>query len=758
MGIFENTLLSMGSLLFALCLLLCYMYKSKVSGYSNPVFKCIIIILMITMIGELGAHYAMHHYNSVDHWMVLVFSRINNLSTLAWILCICWYLVTLCNLPKDATLLSIFKGNLYIRLFTYFFALLTGVTFFFPFSNVLNDQGAYLYGTPQVVLYIGGAISIFLAIVIVVKDRNRVINFNGLGLTLGAFISAGAMVFQIINPYILVITTSFVIDVYILYFMFENPDLYIIKELEKTKRKVDDSNNIKTDFLSNMSHEIRTPINAILGFSEGVINLEHYDWEQTRLDVSHIDSAAKNLLEIINNILDISRIESGEDKLDLIDYSTEKLFLEVKDIALSKMINDEVQFVLDVDPNLPSILKGDYEKLTRILMNIINNSIKFTEVGKIILSVRYQIISGSVLLHIKISDTGSGFTEEEKSRLFSKIDNSGYGNEHGLGLIIAKNLVQNLNGKIWFDTSYGAGTSFFVDVLQEIVKTDPIGDISNKSISKEKSYLNCTGLNIMIVDDNKLNLKVAEKLLAPYRCNIVSLPSGKDCIEYIKKDYKYDLILLDYMMPDMDGIEVLHILKKLEGFKIPPIVVLTANAVAGMKEIYFNEGFDDYISKPIDTNELDRVINRFLGEIVKNNTSISDTVRVSADEQINNNKKNSIKILEDYGVNYMSSLSYISDIDSYNEILRDFYNSLDKTIDELNSSRLNKDLLSYSTAAHSLKSNCQSLGFTTFAKLASDHEAAGNNKDIGFIDSNYSTLVKEAKKTKRIIEKYLNIK
>ena len=562
-----------------------------------------------------------------------------------------------------------------------------------------------------------------------------------------------------INPYILVITTAFVFDIYLLYFMFENPDLYMISELDKTRRKAENSNNVKTDFLANMSHEIRTPINAILGFSEGVINLNNYDWNQTKSDVSHIDSAAKNLLEIINNILDISRIESGEDKLDITDYSTEKMLLELKDVALSKMLNDEVEFILDVDPNLPSMLKGDCEKVSRVLLNIVNNSIKYTEVGKIIVSLRYQLTNGNIVLQFKISDTGTGFNEEEKGRLFSRLDNTGHGNENGLGLIIAKNLVLYMNGNINYETSYGAGTTFFVEIPQEIADATPVGDLSNKSLNKEKKYLNCTGLNILVVDDNKLNLKVAEKLLAPYRFNVTSLTSGKECIDYIKKDYRYDLILLDYMMPDMDGIEVLHILKKLEGFKIPPIVVLTANAVSGMKEIYFKEGFDDYVPKPIDTSDLDRVINKFLKDIVKSNLQDDAVVRLSSDAvATDDNKKNSIKILEDYGVNYMSSLSYISDIDSYNEILKDFYYSLDKTMNDLNTSRLEKDLLLYSTVAHSLKSNCQSLGFTVFSKLAADHESAGNNKDVGFIDSNYNNLVKESKKTKRIIEKYLNIK
>lgn len=757
MSIFGNTLLSMGSLLFAFCLLICYQYKTKKTGFKNPIFMALIFVLMIVMFGELLAHYAIHHYNTVDHWLVNLASRINNISTLVWILLICWYLVTLGNAYKSHSLLYYFKNYRYIRVFTYFFSFLIIVTLFFPFSNVLTEDGAYLYGIPQVILYIGGATSIFLAIVIVVRDKSKLFRFNGFVLMLGASFSTGAMVFQVINPYILVITTAFVFDIYLLYFMFENPDLYMIRELEKTRRKAESSNNVKTDFLASMSHEIRTPINAILGFSEGVINLNNYDWNQTRSDISHIDSAAKNLLEIINNILDISRIEAGEDKLEINEYSTEKLLLELKDVALSKMLNDEVEFILDVDPNLPSMLKGDYEKVSRILLNIINNAIKYTEVGKIIVSLRYQLANGGVLLHFKISDTGSGFNEDEKGRLFSKLDNSGHGNEYGLGLIIARNLVLYMNGSIDYETSFGAGTTFTIDLPQEIGDSTPVGDLSNKSLNKEKKYLNCTGLNILVVDDNMLNLKVAEKLLAPYRFNITSLTSGKECIDYIKKDYKYDLILLDYMMPDMDGIEVLHILKKLEGFKIPPIVVLTANAVSGMKEVYFNEGFDDYVPKPIDTSDLDRVINKFLKDVVKSNVTDADAVRLTADVT-DNNKMNSVKILEDYGVNYMSSLSYISDIDSYNEILRDFYYSLDKTINDLNSSRISKDLLLYSTVAHSLKSNCQSLGFTAFSKLAADHETAGNNKDVGFIDSNFSVLVKESKRAKRIIEKYLNIK
>jgi len=752
---YSNTLFSFGAFLFAMCMAFCYRFKSKQAKYRNIIFAYVIRLLIVTIVTEIAAVYFLST-KGTDNIFTIIASRANNISTILWVLGICWYLITL-GKAFDTSLLNYLKKYKTIKFFTLFFTIVIIVTLFFPFESVVNEKGAYLNGPPQNILYISGGIALFLSAIVVYRNKSYISKFNRLSLVICAIVSAAAMIYQKYDPYILVITASFVCDVYVLYFLFENPDLFLISELNAAEDLFNESNSVRTDFLSNMNHEIRTPINAIIGFSEGIFNSPHIEWDQIKSDVNHIESASKNLLEIINNILDVSRIESDWNKLEVIDYNTEDIFLETKDLALNKIISNDVKFELHISENIPKKLNGDYDKLSRILLNLLNNSVRYTEVGKIMLNADCNIIGNTCELIIKLSDTGIGFDDDTKNKVYLYLNNisNTISGSNGLGIIIVKTLCDILGAQLSFDSEYGAGSSFTIKLKQNIVDKTPIGNINNKSLVKEKVYLNCSGLNIMVVDDNQLNLKVAEKVLNPYNCNTITFGSGRECIDTIKKGIKFDLILLDYMMPEMDGIEVLHILKRLEGFNVPPIVVLTANAITGMKEVYLKEGFDDYLAKPIDANELDRVINKFLRDTV-NNSEIENKIIVKENISHNNNA-NSIKILQDYGVDYLSSLSYISDIDSYNDILKDFYKSLDKTINDLTIARNNRDLLSYSTVTHSLKSNCQSLGFKDFAEIAFKHEQAGNANDLSFIDSHFNDIVRESDKVKKIIEKYLNI-
>ncbi|MDD6879279.1 MAG: ATP-binding protein [bacterium] len=617
-----NILISIGGLFFAILMTVVYFIKAKQTGIDNKLFKLCLITVIFISITELITIPVLYY---LPNNVILgnFCARTNLILTEIWIMIMACYLMTLGRAYKVQSVIEYFEKSNVIQIIFFTYIALIGISMFFPLQNVSNSDGAYISGPALYFTYALAIISLVITIVLVAKSKTSLPEVKITPIIIGIIETVLSATIQLMFPMQLIITASFVFKMYLLYFMFENPDLYLIKELELAKKKADDSNKSKTDFLSNMSHEIRTPMNAILGFSEGILNDSKFNIENARKDITNIYSAGNNLLEIINNILDISKIETGEEKIELKEYSVSSIVLELKSIIEARITDNKIKFITDIDSKIPSKLLGDKTKIFQVLLNILSNSVKYTEVGQIKLTIRSEIVDNKCLLKFKISDTGYGIKKEDYDKLFEKFSRLEIATKKeiegtGLGLVITKRLVTLMGGRVWFESEYGAGTTFYVEISQKIIDKNPIGDIHvENTIRDEHDYLDCSRFKALIVDDNKLNLKVAEKVLSNYKFKISTLLSGKECIDEIKQGKKYDIIFLDHMMPNMDGIEVLHILRKLDDFDIPPVVALTANAITGMKEMYLNEGFDDYLSKPINTSELDKLINKYFDEGAK---------------------------------------------------------------------------------------------------------------------------------------------
>ena len=462
-----------------------------------------------------------------------------------------------------------------------------------------------------------GVIAVALIIILMIKRRNDISERSRnatLIMLVELFIIFG---FQLIYPRTAIIGLGSALQMYFLYFYIENPDLLMIASVEELKKEEERSSLAKSDFLSNMSHEIRSPMNAIVGFSETILNNPTFNEEGTRTDIEHIANAGNNLVDIIDNILDISKIESGSEELDEKEYSIGNIIMELDSIIEARLTNRPIKFIAEVDSELPRKIYGDSTKVFQILLNILTNSIKYTEVGRIKLVVNKEIKNNTVTLKFKMSDTGYGIKKEDYDKLFEKFTRltSATTNEiegTGLGLVITKKYVDLLGGKISFESEYGVGTTFYVEISQRIIDSEPLGDIREAKNQEDNiEYLDCSGKRALIVDDNELNLKVTKKILGEYNFTIDTLTNGKDCVYKIKEGQQYDIIFLDHMMPEMDGIQVIHILRKLEDYDIPPVVALTANAITGVREMYLKEGFDEYLSKPINMSELNRLINKY---------------------------------------------------------------------------------------------------------------------------------------------------
>ena len=397
----------------------------------------------------------------------------------------------------------------------------------------------------------------------------------------------------------------------LMYFTIENPDIKMIEQLNIAREQAEKANAAKTDFLSNMSHEIRTPLNAIVGFSNLLLDDKDVP-EKAKDEVRDIVMASDNLLEIVNGILDISKIEAN--KLEIVnnEYSTKKVIDELVALSKGRLGDKPIEFKTNFAPDLPPILYGDAGRIKQICVNILTNAIKYTKEGWIEFKISSVVKDNICRLIISVEDTGIGIKEGNIDKLFNKferldLDENVTIEGTGLGLAITKKLVDLMHGKIVVQSVFGRGSKFTVCLDQRIVKNPTI------KVETEKHYeeVNVQNKKVLLVDDNKINLKVAERLLKTYGIDVECVDSGFACIDKIKAHEKYDLIMLDDMMPRMSGVETLKKLKEIPGFDMK-VIALTANALTGMKEKYLNDGFDDYLAKPINKDELNKIVNRYL--------------------------------------------------------------------------------------------------------------------------------------------------
>lgn len=401
---------------------------------------------------------------------------------------------------------------------------------------------------------------------------------------------------------------------YIMYFTIEDPDIKMIEQLNIARDTAEKANEAKTDFLSNMSHEIRTPLNAIVGFSNLLLEDKTVP-DSAKDEVKDIVMSADNLLEIVNGILDISKIEANKLEIVNTEYVFSKMCDELVALSKGRLGDKPIEFKTSFDPSIPKVLYGDVSRIKQICVNILTNAIKYTKEGWIEFKISGVIKNNVCRLIISVEDTGIGIKKENIDKLFNKFERLDLEDNitiegTGLGLAITKKLVELMNGKIVVQSVFGKGSKFTVSIDQRVVnnptiKLEEAEEPAEKIVAHNKK--------VLLVDDNKINLKVAKRLLESYGIDTESVESGAAALEKIQNGEKYDMILLDDMMPKMSGVETLKKLKEIPGFKIITIA-LTANALTGMREKYLQDGFDDYLAKPINKDELNRIINKYLND------------------------------------------------------------------------------------------------------------------------------------------------
>ena len=545
------------------------------------------------------------------------------------------------------------------------------------------------------------------------------------------------------------------------------PYLKAQSQLFEEKVRAESANNAKSDFLANMSHEIRTPINAVIGMNEMIIREDHRALEigerepmavQGALEnisvyAGDVKKAGHNLLAIVNDILDFSKIEAGQ--MDLIEapYQLSSLINDINNMILFKAQDKGLKFTVEVDPSIPDELSGDEVRIRQIMTNLLNNAVKYTDKGSISLKIRGKKQSdGKLDLTIVVWDTGIGIKPEDRERLFTKfqrfeMERNSTVEGTGLGLAITHHLIRLMDGTINVESEYGKGSIFTVTIKQKIVSDNPIGDFQTRlkeTLPGDRPYketFRAPTATILIVDDTRINLTVAVNLLKNNKMKIDTAISGAESVAMAAKT-RYDLIFMDQRMPEMTGTEALKKIRSTENgeSKDVPIICLTADAVIGAKERYLSEGFTDYLTKPIDSFALEKMLIKYLPE--EKIEYVTDDDESSSDGE--SAEKDYYDTLRSVGIEPKTGLKFCQDDESfYRALLAEYaYGELEKA-HNLQKSFETENWHDYSIYVHSLKSSSKMIGASALSMRAAKLEAAANSVDSGTIHAEHGSMMEE---------------
>lgn len=715
---------------------------------SNMYFRRLAVIMLLAVILDVTTAITISYYQFVPLWANMT---LNTLYFFADII-LEYYFIMYCicaafgaiNKPLIPQIAKLFVIFCIIYLFMNIF---TGWVFYF-------DENGYQHGPTYMVVHILPILVIIITSVMMLLNFSKFNKKQRISIILYIFVLVSGPIVQLIRPDVLFVLFTISVGLLLLMFAMETPDYQALtrtmNELRKTRDEAEEAmaaaqnaSRAKTYFLSSISHEIRTPINAILGYNEMILrDIEKNDTAQYCVN---IQSAGKTLLSMISDMMDYTEIETGSISIEESDYSTASMISDIASFGRYFADKKNIELRVNIDPQMPRELHGDGVRITRIFSNLLSNSVKYTDFGHIDIVMKWEWESGvSGWIYAEISDTGIGMHNEDISNItsaFQRVDKKRNQNIQGLGLglTIVEKLLALMDSKLEIQSEYGKGTTVGFRLKQSVANAKPLGNMDMLTRKLEKNTLHpgfsAPDARLLAVDDNSMNLELYRGVLKDTKIQIDTAINGVEALELISQ-YKYDIIILDHMMPLMDGMETLKTIKKQNLCSDVPIIVITANAVSGEKSVYLNAGFDDYLSKPVSARQLLDTVKKHLPSSLIQPESISITY--SEDEM---SKPDAVKKLSEF-LDITSAMEFCCNSEEL------FLNIVNTYVEENRLDAIRKyfdesDWDNFRIQVHALKSGSRTIGAGELVGHARSLEIAAKNNDTRYILDNTEAVLDE---------------